>query len=210
MDVRSSKGPPRPLPTEDVAVQLRMERGAAWERGNRLARVLAEIEASGGQLAPHPAIVLVCARRGCANALSPTPSGPVRVWLASRNRRRLGQRRGAVDALVSNAPSARLRFIPPAMPDCGNVRSIWVLVDQDRLDGNAAKAAVELDQGCACRRRADAVRALSPVGGVGRIRDNRGRCPAGRRCRCLCRRRRAHCRHRRCPGRSRSRSRRPR
>src|SRR5512133_1806801 len=72
MDVRSSRGPPRPLPTEDVAVQLRMERDAAWERGNRLARVLAEIEASGGQLAPfRPSCS--CAPTGAARTLYRRP-----------------------------------------------------------------------------------------------------------------------------------------
>ena len=56
-------------------LELRRERDAALERGNRLAALLAEIE-TGGLLEPSPAGVLVCARPGCTNPLPPPRTGP--------------------------------------------------------------------------------------------------------------------------------------
>lgn len=70
-------------------LELRRERDAALERGNRLAARLADIAAAG--LQSPAAGVLVCARHGCTNALPPPRMGagaPRRLCLECGPRRR--------------------------------------------------------------------------------------------------------------------------
>lgn len=80
----------RHWPSDDGPVlDLRRERDAALERGNRLAARLAEIEAAGPSSLPAGA--LSCSRPGCSNALPPPrlgPGAPRRLCLECGPRRR--------------------------------------------------------------------------------------------------------------------------
>lgn len=91
---------------EDRLLELRRERDAALERGNRLAARLAEIEASGGLLKPAEPGVLVCSRRGCANPLPPPRMGrgaPRRLCLDCGPRRRPLKRPELADSWAEHA-----------------------------------------------------------------------------------------------------------